>query len=254
MTNYEFSPQNLPTGIGLGRSHYARKSRRLWQNKAMCLPVRRKLHKIRAVLQIDNTTLLQALHDRLEKIEHGEVPGFRAEFSASILKNAGIQRPGIPLTKWPWTIPPTANQRRFVEIALGNEVSWLFGPPGTGKSICNLVSATFYKDRLRTHLGRKSPAFAEAEILKNRLTIIDTSRIWPFTTRNIFNSRLNLMHALAVRNLLLHLRDKDRITDSKGIFVAFCSNSRSFPMLSVPSCSKRLIPQSAVRTPHLNDS
>ena len=48
--------------------------------------------------------------------------------------------------------------------------------------------------------------------LTNRLTTIDTSRIWPFTTRNTFNSRLNLMQALAVRNLVLHLKEHDRIS------------------------------------------
>jgi hypothetical protein len=91
-------------------------------------------HIASCILRIDNTALLQALHDRLEKIERGEVPGFRAEFAACVLKNAGTQCPGNPLAKWPWPRPPTANQRRFVEVALANEISWLFGPPGTGKT------------------------------------------------------------------------------------------------------------------------
>jgi hypothetical protein len=52
--------------------------------------------------------------------------------------------------------------------------------------------------------------------LSDRLTIIDTSRIWPFTTRNAFGSRLNLMHALAIRNLVLHLRERGRLFDENG--------------------------------------
>jgi hypothetical protein len=83
-------------------------------------------------------------------------------------------------------------------------------------SICKIVSGTFYKNGLRTHSKRLSSSFAESEFLSNRLTIVDTSRIWPFTTRNSFNSRLNLMHALAVRNLVLHLKEHDRIQDAKG--------------------------------------
>jgi AAA domain/PLD-like domain len=86
------------------------------------------------VLKIDNTTLLQALHEQLQKVERGEVPGFRAEFAACVLKNAGGERPSVPLVKWPWSNQPNVNQRRFVEMALANEISWLFGPPGTGKT------------------------------------------------------------------------------------------------------------------------
>lgn len=86
------------------------------------------------ILRIDNTALLQALHDRLEKIEQGEVPAFRADFAESVLKNAGSEQQRSLLDNWPWSQPPTANQKRFVEVALANEICWLWGPPGTGKT------------------------------------------------------------------------------------------------------------------------
>lgn len=86
------------------------------------------------ILRIDNTALLQALHDRLEKIEQGEVPAFRTEFAESVLKNRGSEQQRSLLEQWPWTQPPTANQKRFVEVALSNEICWLWGPPGTGKT------------------------------------------------------------------------------------------------------------------------
>src|SRR4029077_2545636 len=84
------------------------------------------------------------------------------------------------------------------------------------RSICNIVSSTFYKGRLRTHPDRASSTFHESSVLTSRLTIVDTSRIWPFTTKNAFNSRLNLMHALAVRNLILHLNANGRLADENN--------------------------------------
>jgi hypothetical protein len=86
------------------------------------------------ILRIDSTALLQALHDRLEKIERGEVPGFRAEFATCVLTNAGAHLQSSSTVNWPWRDPPTQSQRRFIEVALANEISWLFGPPGTGKT------------------------------------------------------------------------------------------------------------------------
>lgn len=98
------------------------------------------------VLRIDNTALLQALHDRLEKIENGEVSGFRAEFAACVLRNAGSELPRQIVDRWPWRQTPTANQRGFVELALANEISWLWGPPGTGKTdTLSALTRLFYE-------------------------------------------------------------------------------------------------------------
>ncbi len=86
------------------------------------------------VLRIDNTALLQALHDRLQKIEAGEVPAFRSEFAGNVLRNAGKPNPSLPITRWPAGKQPNDRQRNFVGMALANEISWLWGPPGTGKT------------------------------------------------------------------------------------------------------------------------
>ena len=63
------------------------------------------------VLRIDNTALLQALHDRFQKIEAGEVPAFRAEFAANILRNAGQPNSALPIPRWPTGNPPNERQR-----------------------------------------------------------------------------------------------------------------------------------------------
>jgi hypothetical protein len=86
------------------------------------------------LLRIDATALLQALHDRLEKIERKEVPSFRSEFAESALRNSGKSQSAIPIVRWPWKREPNDRQRDFVGLALANEVSWLWGPPGTGKT------------------------------------------------------------------------------------------------------------------------
>ena len=87
------------------------------------------------ILRIDSTALLQALHDRLQKIERGEVQVFRADFAARVLDNNCDVRPAVTTFSWPWNDPPpNAQQRSFVGTAMGNEISWLWGPPGTGKT------------------------------------------------------------------------------------------------------------------------
>ncbi len=83
-------------------------------------------------------------------------------------------------------------------------------------ALCRPISAAFYKGKLQTAADRKAVSISLPEPFSRRLTIIDTSRIWPFATRNIFKSRFNLMHALAIRNLVLHFRDSNCIKDDHG--------------------------------------
>lgn len=98
-------------------------------------------------------------------------------------------------------------------------------------SICRLVSDAFYKGVLKTHSARPSKPYIELAPLTNRLMIVDTSRVWPFTTRNAFNSRLNLMHGLAIRNLVLHLKETDRLLDANhrgrvGVCTPYAAQAR----------------------------
>jgi hypothetical protein len=86
------------------------------------------------VLRIDNTALLQALHDRLEKIERGEVTAFRADFAGRVLRNDAAATTPAPAQQWPWEWEPTLEQVDFIRLALTNEITWLWGPPGTGKT------------------------------------------------------------------------------------------------------------------------
>ncbi len=88
------------------------------------------------ILRIDNTALIQALHDRLQKIENGEVTTFRADFAAMVIKNEGDARPPAPLPNRDWGKKrPTEEQERFIRLAFANEISWLWGATGNRKDV-----------------------------------------------------------------------------------------------------------------------
>lgn len=88
--------------------------------------------------------------------------------------------------------------------------------------ICRLIAADMYppEGTLTTFKERKPlngprpPAPYDGA-----LTIVDTSRLWPFESRNIFKSRFNLMNALLIRNLVGHLASKGFLDSSSALGV-----------------------------------
>jgi hypothetical protein len=86
--------------------------------------------------------------------------------------------------------------------------------------LAGMLAPDFYEarssGRLQTSKDRKASPLLLPEPFSQRLTIVDTSPVWPFSTRNLFQSRFNLTHALAIRNLVLHLRDADCVKDDRG--------------------------------------
>ena len=137
------------------------------------------------ILRIDATALLQALHDRLQKIERGEVPSFRTDFAENALRNSGKPGSPIPILEWPWKQQPNERQREFVGVALANEVSWLWGPPGTGKTdTLSALTRVLYEsgkrvlicsntnqavDQLLLQLCRKMKSAGEAALKEGRV-------------------------------------------------------------------------------------
>jgi len=87
-------------------------------------------------------------------------------------------------------------------------------------SICRLISSRMYKGKLRTGSERKTEKFKlPAEPFDDTLIIVDTSPIYPYVNRDHFKSRYNLMNALAVRNLCLHLAKEGFVTSNTDIGV-----------------------------------
>jgi hypothetical protein len=85
------------------------------------------------LLRIDNTAMIEALRKRLEEISKGEVTNFNSEMASAVISNNGEEKPAVGLE------PAQLHNLRPLQAeaaakALSNEVSYLWGPPGTGKT------------------------------------------------------------------------------------------------------------------------
>lgn len=85
------------------------------------------------VLLIDNTALLTALRERLEDIGK-DGPELNLSIAEDAVLNTGPSRPHAsapPIAKF---LDLNSKQQNAVCVALANSVSYLWGPPGTGKT------------------------------------------------------------------------------------------------------------------------
>lgn len=99
--------------------------------------------------------------------------------------------------------------------------------------ICQIVSGPMYGNRLRTSAYRAGEIFPPAPF-ESTLTVIDTSTILPFVNRDPVGSRYNLMHGLALRNLVHRFKQDGYLTSGRR--VGICS-----PFAAQAKLLKRLI-------------
>lgn len=86
------------------------------------------------VLRIDNTAMIDALADRMEKVRSGEAK-LNQKLADDVLDNRGLQLPGAVIVNEPNSKGDlNVQQQKFVEHAVANTVTYLWGPPGTGKT------------------------------------------------------------------------------------------------------------------------
>jgi AAA domain/Topoisomerase DNA binding C4 zinc finger/PLD-like domain len=85
--------------------------------------------------------------------------------------------------------------------------------------ICRLISSRMYKNDLQTAASRSQSDTRPPLPFDGPFTLVDTSPIWPFVNRDPFNSRYNLMNALAVRNLCRFLKSCDYLQDTSRVGV-----------------------------------
>lgn len=118
-------------------------------------------------LRIDNTALLQALHDRLLQIEQGQVPVFRQDFAEAVLTNTSETKPLAPEPVWPWKPEPNVKQREFIRLALSNDITWLWGPPGTGKTdVLSVLTQLLFTDGIRVLICSNTNQAVDQVLLK----------------------------------------------------------------------------------------
>ncbi len=86
------------------------------------------------VLRIDNTAMIDALADRLDKVRSGESK-LNLPLADDVVDNREDQVPATVAKNWPTSDHKlNSEQKEFVEHAISNAVTYLWGPPGTGKT------------------------------------------------------------------------------------------------------------------------
>jgi hypothetical protein len=99
--------------------------------------------------------------------------------------------------------------------------------------ICEMISGPMYGKRLRTADYKPADTLPPVPF-ETPLTVVDTSTVIPFVSRDSAGSRYNLMHGLAIRNLVFHFQHGGYLTSHKRLGV--CS-----PYTAQAKLLKRLI-------------
>ena len=138
------------------------------------------------IVKIDNTAMLEALRARLEKIIKGEATTFNTKLAEAVISNIGDElAPAFVSPKYLDKL--NACQKEAIAKIVANEVFYLWGPPGTGKTetlsalcyalidgnkrilLCSntnqAVDQVLLKLCNRFH-NEKHPALAEGQILR----------------------------------------------------------------------------------------
>ncbi len=137
------------------------------------------------VLAIDNTALLDVLRERLEKAG-GEGRALNTKLADRVVSNSGQEVPVAPPPLSTKFKKGNESQKRVVGLALANEVTYLWGPPGTGKTftLSILIKELFDRNKrvlicsntnqavdqvllaLCKELGTSHPAMEEGRIVR----------------------------------------------------------------------------------------
>jgi len=126
-----------------------------------------------ASMSVDNTSLLKRLRERYEAIESGEADSFNERLADISL---GIDPPKISQSS-EFTVSGFSglndNQKKAVEIGLGSNLLYLWGPPGTGKSATlSVLIRQLYNDGKRVLIASNTN-FAIDGVFKSVVKALD---------------------------------------------------------------------------------
>ncbi len=85
------------------------------------------------IVKIDNTAMLEALRVRLEKISKGEAGTFNSKLAEDVISNSGDELPPAFVSD-DYMKDLNSCQKDAITKIVGNEIFYLWGPPGTGKT------------------------------------------------------------------------------------------------------------------------
>lgn len=140
----------------------------------------------RCTVKIDKTQLILSLHDKLKNISQGEISNFNKELAENVIKNTSedlepeLERNIIDIDEL------NKEQKIAVGKSLSNKVTYIWGPPGTGKTktlgvliknLFNLNEKSLIASntnqavdqvllKLCQELGRDHPALVEGKIIR----------------------------------------------------------------------------------------
>tara|TARA_E500000178_G_scaffold184450_1_gene182780 strand:- start:638 stop:3829 length:3192 start_codon:yes stop_codon:yes gene_type:complete len=85
------------------------------------------------------------------------------------------------------------------------------------QKICSLINKYFYDNNLITDVSVKDKKYPK--LINDNLILIDTASAIPFCQMPAEGSRYNLVHAAAIRNLCVYLKNQDLIKDITSVGV-----------------------------------
>ena len=96
------------------------------------------------------------------------------------------------------------------------------------REICEIINGPMYDGELSTVARETVSNCSPPRPFEGPLTIIDTSKLGPFASRDAFFSRFNVLHALLARNLAWHFQKSDMIKDIRdfGICTPYSAQAR----------------------------
>lgn len=86
------------------------------------------------VVQIDNTSILESLDEKLLEVEEGKKSNFNKTLAEQVIKNENKENPALINDQLTGLDVLNNEQKQSVLKALNNEVLYIWGPPGTGKT------------------------------------------------------------------------------------------------------------------------